>query len=124
MLDEGNTGRSFYAATRKLSSAATTPQWSVKDLFAGKEPKGVCGEVLKYFGGIAGGDQVDHEMPDIDRCCGQLPGFTVARTEDILKAAKKTDSAVKGDPLPHLVRHYPQAFATLVSAIFNRINCT
>ena len=50
MLEEGNTGRSFYAATRKLSSAALTPQWSVKDIFAGKGPEGVCEEVLKYFG--------------------------------------------------------------------------
>lgn len=36
MLEEGNSGRSFYLATKKLSIAAFTPQWSAQDLFVGK----------------------------------------------------------------------------------------
>ena len=122
ILAEGNSGRSFYAATKKLAKAAVVPQWSVRDLFVGREPKGVCREVLDYFGRIAA-----EPLPPIEgvqRCCGGLPVFTVERTEALLRNAKKTDSKVDGDPLPHLVRCHPAAFAAPIAAIYNRINDT
>lgn len=93
MLEEGNTGQSFYAATRKLSLVAPTPQWCVKDIFAGKGPERVCEEVLKYFGGIA--NEEVPQMPQVDRCSSQLPDFTIARTIDLLKAAKKLTPQLK-----------------------------
>lgn len=45
LLEEGNSGRTFYAATKKLSSASQSPQWTVSDLFPGKEPSKICEEV-------------------------------------------------------------------------------
>ena len=38
LLEDGNNGKSFYAATKKLSKAAASPQWTVSDLFPGLEP--------------------------------------------------------------------------------------
>ena len=120
ILDEGNAGRSFFAATRKLAKAAVVPQWSVKDLFVGKRPEEVCQEVLDYYGNIAAGPAAP---PDgVQRVHGGLQHFTAGRTEALLKAAKKSDSRVDGDPLPHLVRCHPAAFAVPIAAIYNRIN--
>ena len=44
------------------------------------------------------------------------------RTTELLRAVKKTDSRVDGDPLAHLVRCHPEAFAAPISTICNRIN--
>ena len=38
--------------------------------------------------------------------------------------SKKTDSRAEGDPLAHLVRLYPAAFAAPISIIYNEINAT
>ena len=122
VLAEGNSGRSFYAATKKLAKAAVVPQWSVKDLFVGREPKGICRDVLDYFGRIAA--EPSPPVEGVQRCSGGLPAFTLERTEALLKNAKKTDSRVDGDPLPHLVRRHPAAFATPIAAVYNRINDT
>ena len=48
LQEDGNNGRSFYTATKKLSKAVAAPQWSFKDLFPGMEPPAVCEEVLKF----------------------------------------------------------------------------
>ena len=42
----------------------------------------------------------------------------------MLKKSKKTDSRVKGDPLPHLVRECSEGFAAPLADIFNEINRT
>ena len=55
---------------------------------------------------------------------GGLPRFTNANVTKILRESKKTDSMVGGDPLPHLVRRFPEAFAGPVGVIFNEINTT
>ena len=86
------------------------------------DAKEVCGEVLKYFGGISAAEAAP--VTGVPRCPGGLDTFTVERTTSLLKAAKKTDSYVKGDPLPHIVRCYPQAFAKPIATIYNRINET
>ena len=122
ILEEGNGGKSFYAATKRLAKAAVVPQWSVKDLFIGRESEEICREVLDYFGNIAS-DPLP-PMGDVPRCSGGLQEFTVLKTEALLKAAKKTDSSVKGDPLPHLVRCHQSAFAVPIAAIFNGVNRT
>ena len=122
ILEEGNAGRSFFAATWKLAKAAVVPQWSVKDLFVGKQPKEICQDVLNYFGSIAAESSVP--VTGVRRCQGGLPLFTTERTEALLKAAKKSDSRVDGDPLPHLVRCHPAAFAVPIAAIYNRVNDT
>ena len=120
MLEDGNRGRSFYAATKKLAVAAPSKQWSVSDMFPGMSPAGVCNEVLGYYGGIAG--DATGPMPEVARCTGGLGDFSIARTTSLLKSAKKSDSRVDGDPLAHLVRRYPEAFAAPVSAIYKKIN--
>ena len=120
LLEEGNSGRSFYAATRKLSSCTSSPQWAVGDLVPGREPSFVCAAVLDFYGAIA---CVPAEpMPDIEREGGGLGHFSTERMSDLLKDAKKTESRVEGDPIPHLVCRFPGAFAVPVSAIFNAIN--
>ena len=121
MVEEGNCGRSFYTATKKLAKAAIVPQWTVKDLFVGRPAPEVGKEVLGYFGKIATGDQ--EPLAGV-QCPGGLPTFTPDRTTELLAAVKKSDSYVDGDPLPHLVRSYPRAFATPITAIFNEINDT
>ena len=89
MLEEGNSGKSFYAATRKLASATPNQQWSVRDVFPGKDASEVCHEVLEYFGGIAGSE--GGPVPQVDRVQGGLIPFTPERTEKLLSAAKKTN---------------------------------
>ena len=122
LLEGGNNGKSFYAATRKLSAAKTTQEWTVSDLFVGLKDEEVADKVLDYFGGIAKSDRPG--IPDLPRVHGGLDDFTVERTADLLRRAKKTDSIVEGDPLPRLFKAYPEQFALPVSLIFDRINRT
>ena len=122
LLEDGNAGRSFYAATRKLATCTTAPQWSVGDLFPGQGPEVVCDEVLKFYGRIACAPAPP--MPSIGCGGGGLGDFSVDRTTALLKAVKKTDSRVDGDPLPHLVRRHPEAFAEPITMLFNEINRT
>ena len=90
LLEEGNSGRSFYAASRKLSSCTSSPQWAVGDLFPGKEPSFVCAEVLNFYGAIACAPA--ETMPALERTGGGLGHFSTERTSDLLKDAKKTES--------------------------------
>lgn len=63
-------------------------------------------------------------MPDVPRISGCLPAFDEAGVAKALKKSKKTESSVRGDPLPHLLRRHPWAFAKPVAALFNAIsNC-
>ena len=85
-------------------------------------PGEVCREVLDFFGGLA---KTESEgMPDLPRVPGGLGFFSAERTASLLRASKKTDSRVEGDPLPHLIRTYPASFACPVAEIYNRINKT
>ena len=122
MLEEGNRGRPFYAATRKLAAASPGQPWSVTDLFVGMEPAEVGREVLGFFGGLARSDA--EPMPRRTRVSGGLGFFSIDRTSTLLLLgeSKKTDSRVEGDPLPHLIRSFPNAFAAPVAEIYNMIN--
>ena len=120
LLEEGNAGKSFYAATRKLSAAKTQKSWTVTDLFVGMSEGQVAEEVLSYFGSKARSDRPG--VPDLPRTPGGLEEFIAARTAELLKKSKKTNSVVDGDPIPGLFRDYPDQFALPVSLIFNRIN--
>ena len=122
LLEDDNSGKSFYAATKVLASAAPGPQWSVADLFGDKDTEGICKEVLDFFGGISGSTNVP--IPDVRRIDGGLGEFSIGRTATLLGAVKKSTSAVQGDPLPNLVRAFPDDFAIPVSIIFNEINTT
>ena len=94
-------------------------QWSVGDLFPGMAPAKVCEEVLDFYGGISSKQSLPApDVPHVD--LGTLP----RRTTELLRAAKKLDSRVDGDPLAHLVRCYPEAFSTPVVEIYNEINNT
>ena len=120
LLDDGNNGRPFYAATRKLAAASSKAQWSVTDLFVGMAPGDVCKEVLDYFGGLARSEA--RGIPDIPRVDGGLGFFSKERTAELLRTSKSTNSRVEGDPLQHLIRGYPDCFSEPVSELFNRIN--
>ena len=124
MLIQGNAGKSFYAATKKLAEPGGGQKWNVTDLFSNKNPAHVCGEVLAYFGGIGGTTEVTVEAPVISGRTGGLPMFTEEIVSEMLRKSKKTQSQVNGDPLPQLLRQFPRAFAKPVSAIYNKINDT
>ena len=120
LLEDGGNGRSFYAATKSLSSAAPAGRWQVSDLFPGVGPADVGKEILRYYSGICT-DPVN-PIEGVTKQDGGLGSFTEERTIELLRNAKKTDSRVDGDPLAHMVRQYPEAFAEPVSGIFNKIN--
>ena len=86
MLEDGTRGRSFYSATKKLSSAAPGQQWSVVDLFPGMPPADVCGEVLTYYGSTAG--EAAAPMPEVARCIGGLGELSVGRTAALLEEVR------------------------------------
>ena len=120
LLEDGNAGSSFYAATRRLALAAPGTKWEVSELFSGQPPQEICDRILDYFGGNT--DQDPAPLPDIPRGDGGLGDFTPARTEAILAAAKKSNSMVDGDPLPNLVQGFAKEFLTPVLILFNQIN--
>ena len=122
LLEGGNSGRSVYAATRKLAGSKSAPVWSVMDLFVGMNQGEVCNAVLGFFGGIARSETPG--IPDFARAPGGLPEFTHGGTFEMLKNSKKMSSIVKGDPLPGLIRAFPDQFAVPISIIYNRVNDT
>ena len=123
LLDDGNNGRPFFAATRKLAAASASSPWAVTDLFVGMGPGEVCREVLDFFGGLAK-SEAPGIPPDLPRVDGGLGFFSLERTSELLRASKNTNSRVEGDPLQHLIRCYPDSFSEPVSELFNRINTT
>ena len=120
LLEEGSSGRSFYSAARKLSSAINTKPWKVTDLYPGKTPDQAGQEILKYFSNVS--DTETRPLPVIQHVPGGLPTFTFDSTVKMLKNSKKTDSMVEGDPLPNLIRKFPESFAGPVMTVFNKIN--
>ena len=65
-LEDGNAGKSFYAAAKKLSAPGDKSQWSVSDLFVGSSPSQICDNVLDYFGNIAASaDDAEPPVADI-----------------------------------------------------------
>ena len=120
LLEDGGNSRSFYAATKRLASATTCREWKVGSLFPGKGADHIGKEVLDYFGKISTAEAAP--MPAVPRVPGGLPVFTKATVMKIFMDSEKSDSMVEGDPLPHLVRRFPGAFARHVCDIFNRIN--
>lgn len=103
-----------------MASASATPAWSVSDLYIGLQDGKVCDLVLGFFGEIANAG--DPGPMEAVRCWGGLGPFTVESTEQLLMNSKKSDSSVPGDPLPHLIRNYPRAFALPLSKIYNESN--
>ena len=120
MLAQGNSGKSFYAATKNLKGSGAKPKWSVVDLFDDKTPESVADKVLEYFGGIASEEST--RGPEVPKLGGALLDLTPADATKLLKPAKKTDSSVRGDPMPHLVREFREAFAEPVADIFNAVS--
>ena len=92
------------------------------DHFPGKAPEQIGEFIVEYFGKISAEEAP--EMPETPRVAGGLPEFTVDKVTKILRDSKKTDSMVEGNPLPHLVRRYPEAFAGPVKMIFDRVNAS
>ena len=87
LLLEGSNGRSFYAATKKLASAASSQPWSVTDLYVGMRPGEVCWEVLSFYSGINNADAPP--LPPIARIPGGLGDFSLERTAEILKGVEE-----------------------------------
>ena len=123
ILEDGNSGRSFYTAVRKLASPSSQSQWAVTDLYPGLPTAKVCHEILEFYGKIAMAPS--RPIPPAPEFrSGGLGHFSEERTVSLLSAMKKTESRVDGDPLSNLVREYPSAFAAPVTAIYNAVNLT
>ena len=74
LLEDGGSGKSFYGATKRLSSACAAKSWEVTDLFACKPPGEIGVKILEYFGRIATPEAPP--MENIKRVPGGLPVFT------------------------------------------------
>ena len=85
-------------------------------------PGEICQEVLNFYSGISNAEAPP--LPPVARVPGGLGDFSLERTADILRSSKKTDSTVKGDPLPHLIRNFAAEFAVPVREVYNKINDT
>ena len=95
ILEEGGTGKTFYAATGKLATPGTAPDWNVRDLFGGLSPEEMGVKILEFYGAILG--ECLEPIPDARRVDGGLGHFSVQRVAELLQQAKKTDSRVDGD---------------------------
>ena len=124
MLEDGNNGRPFYAATKKLAAASPIQPWKVGDLFVGMGPGEVCKEVLDFYGKLAKSETFGPSAMAVPRVRGGLGTFTIDRTVELLRGSKRTESRVDGDPQAHLIRTHAECFARPVAEIFNRINDT
>ena len=123
ILEDGNSGKSFYTAVKKLASPSSQAQWAVTDLYPGLPPAKVCHEILEFYGSIA--TAPSRPIPPAPEFrSGGLGLFSEERTASLLSATKKTESRVDGDPLSNLVWEYPSAFAAPVTAIYNAVNLT
>ena len=120
LLEDGGSGKSFYSATKRLSSACATRNWDITDLFACKPPGEIGVKILEYFGRIATPEAPP--IQNIRRVPGGLPVFTPESVSKMLRTSKKTNSIVQGDPLPNLIREHPEAFVQPVMKIYNAIN--
>ena len=119
-------GKSYYRAVKQLGTPGKGKEWSVRDLFPGAEAVEVGTEILDYFSGV-GGDGQASDIPTDDRPEPRTAGlghFDAERVTKLLKDHKRVKSMVDGDPLPHLIRKFPEIFATPVSNIFNAVNTT
>ena len=118
IVADGCEGRRFFSAIRKLSGPEASTSWSVRDVFPGLDDKRVCDRVIEYFSTI-GGCERGRDLPQMPEIPAGL-SFTEESVLERLKAMKKKDSHVEGDPLPHLVRGMPELFAAPVASIFNK----
>lgn len=114
--------KNFYTVTKKFSGPSAKPRWSVMDLFPGADPRAAGENVLDYFSSV-GLDVPPSARPDLERTVDAgLGAFNEERVADLLRNHKRTVSTVEGDPLPHLVQKFSEAFSRPVAAIFNAIN--
>ena len=79
---------------------------------------------MDYFGEIARSGDDSLGRIQTPRVNGGLGHFSITRTADLLKKAKRTSSRVEGDPLVNLSNFFYEEFAVPVSEIYNRINLT
>ena len=105
--------KSYYAAVKQLSGPGKRRAWTVWYLFPHLGPMDTAAKILDYFSKVGG------EAPPSEPA--GLGDFTPERVEALLRKHKKTSSAVEGDPMPHLVRSYPNLFAVPVAIIFQAV---
>ena len=121
-IEKGGQGKDFFAAVKKLSGPGSGSSWSVGDLYPGKSDAEVCRAVVEYFSSV-GAESQGQQVPFGPELPAGLQ-FTPQSVLKRLKAMKKKDSHVEGDPLPHLVRLMPELFAVPVCTIFNKASET
>ena len=123
VLEDGNTGKSYYSAVKNLAGPNGKKSWDVTDLFLDAS-SGETGErILDYFGSVGEGAETV-EMPVVPEGGAGMDVFDEEKVLKMLKKHKKTTSSVPGDPLPHLVREFPTAFVRPLTIIYNKMNET
>ena len=118
--------KNYYRAVKQLGAPGTKREWSVRDLFLGDSAQTAGAEVLEFFSNVRGDGQ-PMEIPPTPSPGPPDAGlgvFDVPRVTKLLQGHKKVRSTVEGDPMPHLVRKFPELFAVPVAKIFNSINET
>ena len=114
----GGSSRAFYAAVKSLSTKEKPPEWSVSDVFPGKDQKEVGEEITSYFTSIS--DQFEPLLPSAATHPERRP-ITAADVERKLRDAKKPSSTVPGDILPRVVKLHFGKFALPMSLIYNAV---
>ena len=119
-------GKSYYRAVKQLGCPGSKKEWSVRDLFPGESAEVAGNEILDYFSKVGGEGQPPIIPPQSDPVPANagLGHFDVPRVAELLKDHKKVRSTVDGDPMPHLVKMYPELFTVPVATIFNAVNST
>ena len=122
VVSDGNNGKSFHAAIKKLTRPGKAP-WNVTDLFPGKDEAQASEEILRYFSEV-GGKEEPTPAAEPDAVPFDIEPLSHSDITDIIRKAKIGDSRVYGDPLPHTIRQGPHVYAPPVAIIFNRILST
>ena len=97
-LEDGNSGKSFYAAAKSLATPGSAQSWTVADLFPGSSPGEVCDNVLEYFSGIGG--RPLRRVPALPRVQAGLPTYTESGVTEMLRKGKKQTPESRVIPSP------------------------
>ena len=97
----GNHTKRYFNAIKMLSNKEKPPDWELTDLFPEKTVEEVLETTADFFGSITSAFKpidLNGKPPH------PLPSVTEGQVRDMLRSAKKPNSTVPGDMLPHLMK--------------------
>ena len=114
----GSNPKAYFSTVKAFATGSAPKQWDLMDLFPGKSAADAGNETATYFTRIS--DQFE-PLEETAAVTARRRPITVQQVAEKLAAAKKPNSAVRGDVLPRLMKEYHQVFAPAVTTIFNAI---